>query len=91
MSARDCSSWQCGTESKVFLMSKKTVATWRHVVRHWCQSLVIVKRASWVDDLGLNPNWHSERRSCSVRKSMTLLWMHLSSSFEIRDRRDIGW
>ena len=76
MSARDWSSWPWGTESKAFLISKKTSATWQWVDRDWSQYLVIVSRTSWVDDLGLKPIWQSERRLCLSKKSITLLWIH---------------
>ena len=69
-----------------FFMSKKTAATWRLVERYSCQSLVMVRRASCVDDFGLKPYWQPDRRSFLRRKSITLLWIHLSSTLEIKER-----
>ena len=71
-------------------MSKKTAATWWLVERHSCQSLVMVRRASCVEDFGLKPYWQSDRTLFLRRKSITLLWIHLSSTFEIRERREMG-
>ena len=79
-----------GDRSNAFLMSKKTAATWRLVQRLLCQSLVMVRRASCVDDLGLKPYWQSDTRWFFNRKSITLLWIHLSSTLEIRERREMG-
>ena len=45
-----------GTESNAFLTSRITEAIWVCLVSMVCQVLVTDKRASWVDDRGLNPN-----------------------------------
>ena len=43
-----------------------------------------------MDDFGLKPYWQSARRLLRSRKSITLLWMHLSRALEINERREIG-
>lgn len=79
-----------GTESNAFMISKKTAATWWVVERFSYQSLVMDRRASCVDDLCLKSYWQSDRRFFLCRKYITLLWIHLSSTVKIRERKEMG-
>ena len=73
-----------------FFDVKKTTPIWRFEERSWCQSFVMDRRASWVDEPALKPNCWSESRELAERYLETWLCTIRSRTLETRDSSDMG-
>ena len=59
-------------------------------MRRLNQERVTERRASWVEDLGLKPNWQLDSRLLVYRKLEILLWTMRSRTLETSERREMG-
>ncbi len=69
---------------------KKTAPIWWFDERSWCQSLVMDRRASWVEEPTLKPNCRLESREFAERYLENLLCTICSRTLETRDSSDMG-
>ena len=79
-----------GSTSNALDRSKKILVVSVPWSKYWCQSLVAVTRASWVELKGLKPNWDGDKRSFSRRCLRSLLCTILSKSLDGTESREMG-